>query len=89
MAPSNEGAPLDAYLREEERGIQGNAGGDASIPRQHANERRGLDETNFSFWRQRERKHAEAIMVETDPDRRAELEAKLSRAKENLGKAKQ
>jgi hypothetical protein len=87
MAPSDEGASLDAYyLSDEEKGIQRNASGRASKVPPHSAERRGI---SLSFWRQRERTYTEALIGETDPGRRTELEAAFFHARDNLRKAAQ
>jgi len=90
MALSDEGALLNAdFINEEERGIQGDASGEASISLNHSAEQRGLNEIGRSFWRQRERTYTEALIVETDPSRRTELETVLSRVKDHLRKGTQ
>jgi hypothetical protein len=79
MAPSDEGAFLEVNSKWEESGIQ-------EVP---TSLNRSASQFSLSFWRERERNHTQALICETDPDRRTALEAKLSRVRTNLRKATQ
>lgn len=89
MVHSHECTSLKPSSKKEGRGLQVDANGEALSPLNRPAEHRGSNEIESSFWRERERIHTEALMHETDPERRAGLEAALSRAQKHLRKGTQ